>query len=928
MLIDSLKTSLIDANMQSNHDLRHDILVNDDEHKIITTIREQLRTCDSFIISVAFITMSGLTLILEELRALNDRKIKGKILTGNYLSFSEPQALIKLSQFPNLEVRMLTSMNLHVKGYFFEHNEQYDMIIGSANLTQNALTENQEWNIKFTGCKKGELVHKVLKQFYKLYDQAQPYDQVHASYQMLYMSAKDQVRPQEQSSITPNVMQREALENLEQLTRSGEKKALLISATGTGKTYLSAFAVQEYQPAKMLFIVHRTNIAQKAMETFQKLMPNIKMGLYSGKRRGDEDYLFATIQTLRNDLSKFSRTKFDYIIIDEVHHAQAKTYREVIDYFQPNFLLGMTATPERSDDLDIYSLFDHNICYEIRLYQALKLNLLTPFHYFAISELIVDQQQLANKQFQYLSSPERIKHIISNINYYGHDKDQVCGLVFVTTVEEAKMLAKSFLTNKIRACALTGNDSEHVREKRIKQLENGDLDYLITVDIFNEGIDIPKVNQIVLLRPTMSSIVYIQQLGRGLRLSANKQYVVVLDFIANYEQNFLIPLALSQNNNYNKDDLRNFVSMGTNLIPGCSSVSFDQVSKELILSNINRTNFSRLSYIKPNYQQLEKQLGRRPMLIDFYDNKMISPTVLLNYKHTYYQLLETMRVQVKPLTEEQLSFLKQLSTQFSPAKRPHEMIILKLLLKNNYLSIVEIAKQLKTHYNLTEQDNNINNALDHLSQKIFTSFSYRNEYSPILEIKNNRVLLSTKFKQCMISDEFMLHVNDLITFNLKYWSDNYWQSNMMMIIGKRYSKQEAFHYLNLDYSNGYQVSGYTCFKEAKICILFIILDDTSVFTDYSNQIIGDNEVTWFSKKQRVLEKAGKLTVEGEIANNQYTLEVFIKRTRSEEFYYLGQVQEVLQAFEIMLAGKKVVKYNLQLANSIAGPLYDFLKENV
>ena len=365
-------------------------------------------------------------------------------------------------------------------------------------------------------------------------------------------------------------MQREALKNLFEL-RQTKDRGLLISATGTGKTYLSAFDVKNVNPKKMLFTAHRKTILEKSKLTFENIIKDKKMAVYGENGWENADYIFAMVQTLSRaeHLKNFSEDFFDYIIIDEVHHSGAKTYQALINYFKPKFLLGMTATPERTDDFDVYGLFNHNIAYEIRLYDALRENLLCPFHYFGISDISVDGEIINEKaSIKKLAADERVNHIIEKSRYYGYSGDKLHGLIFVSRKDEAEILCEKFNERGIKSIFLTGDDTDNTREKGIEKLEKGEIDYIITVDIFNEGVDIPCVNQVILLRPTESSIVYIQQLGRGLRKSENKEFVVILDFIGNYEKNFLIPAAISQNNSFDKDFMKRFLMNGTNIIPG------------------------------------------------------------------------------------------------------------------------------------------------------------------------------------------------------------------------------------------------------------------------------------------------------------------------------------------------------------------------
>lgn len=938
ILIDSIKTSLIDRNMESILSYQHKLISNREE-KIVSLIRRELENCDEFIISVAFVTLGGVTMILEQLKDLEVRGVKGKVLTGDYLTFTQPKALKKLLEFKNIELKVLSDEKFHAKGYFFRKGDIWTMIVGSSNLTQTALTVNFEWNLKINSLKDGKIATEILNNFYDVFnkipaldmDSLLEYERVYNLSKEYTKKKKEEIR--EYKEITPNIMQKQALENLNNL-RKYERKGLLISATGTGKTYLSAFDVRNANPKRVLFIAHRKTILQKAKETYENILRDKKIVIYGEEDIDEADVVFAMIQTLskENHMTKFSPDYFDYIVVDEVHHGGAKSYQSVLNYFIPKFLLGMTATPERGDNFDIYKLFDNNIAYEIRLHDALKEELLSPFHYFGISDIEIDGELINEKSgIKKLTADARVNHIIEKSRFYGYSGDKIHGLIFVSRIDEALLLEEKFQERGVKAIALTGDDSDEKRERSITQLENGEIEYIITVDIFNEGVDIPCVNQVILLRPTESSIVYIQQLGRGLRKYPDKEYVVILDFIGNYEKNFLIPIAVSQNSNYDKDYMKRFIMNGTDMIPGQSSIIFEEIVKERIFENINRTNFSTKKNIEKDFILLEKQLGRVPMLYDFFEKNMIEPSVILKYKKTYDEVLRILkpREEFPTLDTRESNYLTFLSSFFTPAKRVHEMVILQELLNKERVSIEAIGKILEERYSLYNQEESIENGVKHLAKEIFVSLSTAKEFLPIIERYEDDIVLSGDFKKSYEGKLYFKNlIDDLIRYNLAYVEKNYKQREEETILRyKEYSKQEAFWYLNLDFNNGYQVSGYTVFEEQRKVILFITLDDTPPFTQYDNKFYDNRRFTWYSKNQRCLSRNGKLTAEGKIAENYYILEAFIKKKSGENFYYIGKVKEVLNPKEIVnYKGNSVVEYELLLKDEIEENLYNYLLE--
>ena len=941
-LIKALKTSVFDFNAESKISFQHNLLTNDEE-KIVSFLRKELECCDEFIFSVAFITLGGLTLFLEEFKKLEERNIKGKILTGDYLNFTEPKALKKILTYKNIELKIANNSKFHPKAYFFRKGEIWTLIVGSSNLTQTALTTNFEWNLKITSLENGKIIKSSLKNFYDIFHSSAELSSKNLEeYEKKYLELK-KMRSSisfpltEPDIIKPNLMQKEALKNLSKLSKISTK-ALLISATGTGKTFLSAFAIKEYGAKRILFLAHRKTILEKSMKSFNKIIKDKNLLIfdkdtYFNSKNSDNSVLFAMVQTLNKEeyLTKFSKDYFDYIIIDEVHHSAAKTYQSILNYFKPKFLLGLTATPERTDNFDIYQFFDYNIAYEIRLHEAMRENLLCPFHYFGIADLEINGNSINNKaNINMLTSDERVKHILEKSAYYGYSGNNLNALIFVSNIKEGKILAEKLNLLNRKSIFLSSENSDSEREIAIKKLENSEIEFIITVDIFNEGIDIPCVNQIIFLRATQSAIIYIQQLGRGLRKSKNKDFTVVLDFIGNYENNFLIPVAISQNFSYDKDSLKRFMMNATNILPGESSVSFYEISKEKIFENINSSNFSSKKLIEHDFSLLEKQLGRFPTLCDFFDRNMIEPSIILKYKKEYDSVLKSLRPNLNLgfLNSLEKEFLVFLSTFFSPAKRIHETVILKEFLNtDSKLSVSDISKIFKTNYNLAKQEENIQNALKHLSKEIFINLSQAKTYPNILENKDNFYILRKDFSSCYKNNTyFKILIDDLLNYNLKYCEKYFKQENekVLKLYGE-YTKQEAFWLSNLDFNNGYQVSGYTAFKDEKKLLIFVTMLNSNSRNIYNNIFYDNQTFNWFSKSSRYLQKKATDTIEGLIAKNYFEISVFIKKINGENFYYLGEVDKIIDFKETKdIHGKNIIEYIFKLKHEVKKDLFNYL----
>lgn len=634
----SLKKGFIDKDISHKGNYTPKLLVNNKNEKVLSTIIDELQKCETFYFSVAFITESGLASLKAQLLDLSNKGVKGKILTSNYLGFNSPKMYGELLKLKNVEVRLTDIAGFHAKGYIFEHKDYSSMVIGSSNLTSNALKVNYEHNVLLSTMKNGDLVDSVKNEFELLWQKSTPLTEQWinsykesfeyrsleklAEVEQTQMLLADKVK--KSVEIVPNLMQAEALRSLKAIRDKTKDKALIISATGTGKTILCALDVREVNPNKFLFIVHNEGILNRAKEEFKKVLPiknDSDFGLLTGKHRDvDAKYLFATIQTLSRDdnFKQFDENEFDYIVFDEAHRSAASTYQRVFNYFKPKFMLGMTATPERSDELSIFELFDYNIAYEIRLQAALESDILCPFHYFGVTDYVhqgIKEDDVT--KLRYLTSDERVNYIIQKTDYYGYSGEILQGLIFVSSKKEAYDLADKLSSKGIKSVALTGDDSVNYRQIVIEKLKEGKINYIITVDLFNEGIDIPEVNQVVMLRPTESSIIFIQQLGRGLRKSANKEYVTVIDFIGNYKTNYLIPIALSGDQSQNKDNYKKFLT-NNDSINGVSTINFEEVAKKQIYNSLDAVSLNQNKLILKAYEEVENRLGPHAVTNGFY----------------------------------------------------------------------------------------------------------------------------------------------------------------------------------------------------------------------------------------------------------------------------------------------------------------------
>lgn len=940
-LIKSLKFGFIDNVKFQEGGYSPQILINAPESKryVLKDIQEELSKCQAFYISVAFITQSGIALIKSQLSDLMDKGIKGKILISPYLDFNDPVAMQELLKLRNVEVRLTPeSLQMHAKFYLFEHDRKQVLISGSSNLTHNALKINYEWNIKLTSTHNGELIQATKKEFEKIWkksdiltvEKIDSYARKRKKTILVDQIREEEIAEYQVSSIEPNKMQKEALKGLQAIRDSGKKKALVISATGTGKTYLSAFDVQQFEPKRMLFIVHREQILQKSLKDFQNVLqfPESEGLIYhSGADLTNKKYIFATIQTLSRDshLNLFTEDYFDYILIDEVHKAGADSYKKVMAHFNPEFFLGMTATPERTDGQNIYELFDYNIAYEIRLQDALDNDMLCPFIYFGVKDIEIDGHLIDEKtNISNLTSHERVKHILQKIDFYGVSGEKVKGLIFCSSKQEAHELSLK-LNQYGKACrALTGDDNIETRNEVVSQLEKGQLDYILTVDIFNEGIDIPSVNQVVMLRNTQSSIVFVQQLGRGLRKHDSKEYVTIIDFIGNYKNNYLIPIALFGDKSMNKDNYRRELRE-PNILNGLTTINFEEVAKEQIFKSITNTNLSNKVLLKEAYMETKNRLGRIPKLSDFWKLDTLDPYIFFDSFNHYGEVIDSFDKDDSFVKISELNgFLTFLCKELSNGKRKADLYLLKILLEKEKISRSDFEKFLKEEK--LEASNELLKSIENfLTYSFFVKRDQKKYGVSALAIKNNIYQLSPYFAQ-FLTEEYKDFILDIIQTGL-YRSEKYSQNPLT--IGEKYSRKDAVGLLNWDKDESSTVYGYKV--KHGTCPIFVTYhkeDDITETTQYQDGFLSNKVFHWYSRSNRSF-KSKEVAEIMQSNDTGLTLHLFIKKEDGEgsDFYYLGPVHYVENsALEtIMPDGKTpVVTMNFELINEVPTTLYDYL----
>ena len=803
--------------------------------KVISSVEDELLCCEEFQISVAFITLGGVTPLLQTLKELEKKGVKGQILTTNYLNFSEPRALEKLNGLKNITLKMYdveaAGNGFHTKGYIFKKEEIYRIIIGSSNMTSAALTVNKEWNTKLISTESGEIAEEIVDEFQNLWncEYALPYDDFYEVYKERYNIVKHQreiakseeILSLEKYRLKPNSMQERFIANLRKILERGEERALLISATGTGKTYASAFAMRELGFKRVLFLVHRVTLAKQAKNSFEKVFDKkVTMGLVgAGSYEYEKDYVFATVETLNRDthLFQYQPNDFDCIILDEAHHSSNNIYTKVIHYFKPKLFLGMTATPDKREDnqegKNIYEIFHYQIAHEIRLQQAMEDNLLCPFHYFGISEIIslddktLQAAKLTEEEFNQLTSDERVRHIIEQSEYYGYSGERVKGLIFCSRVKECEELSRKFNARGYRTVALSGKDSEEKRQEAFERLamneadatqEMQPLDYIFSRDILNEGVDIVEVNQVIMLRPTQSPIVFIQQLGRGLRKAPGKEYVVILDFIGNYNNNFMIPVALSGDRSYNADVIRKYVISGNSTIPGASTVHFDEISKDKIFKSIDKIKGMK-TLIKESYVSLKNRLGRVPLLYDFYENQEIDPLVIVREYKTYDAFMVAMEQDKykNVLNEQEKLTLEYLSKTVLSGVRPDELVILSQLLHRDHIEVADFVREYQNTYGIEISTSRVKEAIQVLQGHFVSKEAEYQKYCQIDILENDSAGMIKRlqsYTERLTHIPFYTQVEDIIKVGIARYKEKYLpglKSEDPFVLYEKYSRRDV-----------------------------------------------------------------------------------------------------------------------------------------
>uniref|UniRef100_UPI0028D24D03 DUF3427 domain-containing protein n=1 Tax=Leptotrichia wadei TaxID=157687 RepID=UPI0028D24D03 len=930
-------------------------------------LKQELLNCKKFYFIVSFIRYSGIQLLISTLDELEKQGIQGEIITSVYLNITDSKALQKLLSYKNIKVKIYnnSSESFHTKAYLFEKEKYHSVIIGSSNISQSALYSAEEWNVKLTDSSFFNIYGKSLNQFEKLWhsneaieltqDFIDEYEKYKKSVNVQNTFDYRKTKIEQENEFVPNSMQKRVLQKLKETRINGNKKGLVISATGTGKTYLAAMDIKQFfeinsntenklfkindkksktSNIKFLFIAHREELLENAINVFSKILKIDKNEfgrIYGGLKEIDKSIIFASIQSLRNCYNEFKPSFFDYVIVDEFHHSMSDSYLKTLSYFNPKFLLGLTATPKRMDGKDILSLCDYNIVDEIGIKEALEEDLIVPFHYFGVNDYTINYDNIPYKNGKYnekillenLLLNTRTDYIVKKINKFGFDGDELSAVAFCQNIEHAFFMKEEFSKKGYKSAVITANTSSNERSEILEKFKNKKIEILCVVDILNEGIDIPTINLLLFLRPTMSSTIFIQQIGRGLRKAKNKDFVTIIDFIGNHKKDYLLINYFSSEVD-NKDTLFtkkekiiNEIKNQFSNIPKSCYVELDRICQNRIIEKIEKINFSSKNILKEMYLDYKTEIGKSEdeflQVRDFDTNIELFQELCLKM-HSFYNAqlqFENSKIfenenEKNPLNTTEIEFLEYLEKKITLVE-PFTFLIIDYLatgkeyinnsdLLNKYKGFFDIKRNFKKHYLL----NRIFEELieDEILEKNLYGYKFSKKYKNLFSNKKLNEKNNMKSQQKENKLNFINRLKQLIHLGLNEFKRNDLDefNENILISYKEYKRVELQILLDSKVPKGSWRAGYAN-TEKDIC-LFATIDKTHIFQEnlkYDNSLFADDIIQWISQpKTSHNSSVGQMFIHHK--EKGFKVHIFIRKyafmngNKTNPFIYLGNAQ--------------------------------------
>lgn len=871
-------------------------LTNYTDLSFLDKIKSNFKKCNSFTLSVSFIKKAGLVLFQREIEEALERGAKGRIITSTYQNFTDIASLKDFLTWQNkyknfechVDMNCFGENGYHSKGYLFEYDDSIEIIVGSSNITRFALLKNIEWNISLISKDSIDSYDEAIKNFEYLWERTfKLSEDIIRQYTFVldYAIEKwdmDYINPMTQN-IVPNSMQRKALKELRRYRDTGVKRALIISATGSGKTYLAAFDARNFDAKRVLFVVHRETILKDAKRTFMNVFGAEKTcGLYTGNSQDlDCDFVFASSSMLARHLSEFDKNEFDYICYDEVHHIVAECGKKILNYFNPEFLLGLTATPERMDNQDIFELFEQNVPFELRLRDAINNDLVVPFHYYGIRDDLINYgEDDKNKISKNIAESKNVDFIVNEIEKHRLKDEKLKAIAFCTNIAHCTLMANELAMRGYSTVALTGENNTGERIKAFNDLqdESNDLEIICAVDILNEGVDIPAINMVLFLRPTESSTIFLQQLGRGLRKYENKEYVTVLDFIGNdYSRSVQIALALGtlgKTTYTEKAYLKNLIESNyeTLGIPNVE-IHIDELSKKEILKYIDLENFNKKAFLKKDYENFKKYLNKDgiPLHMDYLEseiapdlNRFIKCKISGKRVRSYYEFLNLIGEENLPIfNEKEISLIDSIE-ELLPIVRIDEYLIINYLLHHNEINLEKMIG-----YNSRVNETTLKNAIKYLTEKGI--------------LKNEKLVVDNLSN---ISD----YLEDLINYGINRYEIEFGDFEGEYKLYANYSKEQTMTSINRKYSMDVQLKGTYFDTQTGNTYVYVGLKKDKAKqerTNYKDKFISPTIFQWESENNTTANNSI-----GQKIKNTNKLYLFVRKMDDEDnivlpFTYFG-----------------------------------------